>query len=478
MAGELCNRNEVLEREKMRRLKELFIGDRKFYRMVLLVAVPIIIQNSISNLVSLLDNIMVGRVGTEQMSGVAIVNQLVIVFNICMFGCVSGAGIFSAQFYGKGDQKGVRYAFRFKLLFGIFLTLVWIGVLYFFKNPLIHLFLHEGSGHAGDLEATYGYGSSYLLIMLLGLIPSALTQVYASTLRETGETVLPMKAGVAAVLTNLVLDYVLIFGIGPLPSFGVRGAAAATVAARFLESGIVVFWTHGHKEKNRFIQGAFESLYIPGELTVEIVKKGMPLLMNETMWSLSQAMLMQCYSTRGLEVVAGLNISTTVSNLFNVVYIALGSSISIVVGQLLGAGKLEEAVDTDRKMIFFTVSSCFVIGTAMFLIAPLFPQIYNTSQEVRGLASRFIRVSSACMPLHAFMHASYFTMRSGGKTWITFLFDSVYVWVFDIPLAFVLTRFTGIFIVNIYLYCQLIEIFKCIFGFVLLKKKVWVNDLV
>ena len=462
----------------MRRLKELFIGDKTFYRMVLLVAIPIIVQNSITNLVVLLDNIMVGRVGTEQMSGVAIVNQLMMVFNICIFGCVSAAGIFGAQFFGKGDHKGVQYAFRFKILCGLFLAFGWIVVLYFFRTPLIHLFLHEGSGQAGDLETTYRYGSSYLKIMLMGLVPAALTQVYAGTLRETGEIILPMKSGVAAVLTNLVLDYILIFGVGPIPSFGVEGAAIATVTARFLEAGIIISWTHRHREENKFIVGAFESMHIPGNLTLEIIKKGMPLLINETLWSLGTAMLNQCYSTRGLAVVAGLNISSTVSNLFNVVFIALGSSIAIVVGQLLGAGKLEEAVDTDRKMIFFSVSSCFVVGMSMFLIAPLFPQIYNTSQDVRELATRFIRISSACMPLYAFMHASYFTLRSGGKTWITFLFDSVYIWVFNIPLAFVLTRFTGLYIVYVFLCCQLIEIFKCVIGFILLKKRIWVNDLV
>ena len=203
----------------------------------------------------------------------------------------------------------------------------------------------------------------------------------------------------------------------------------------------------------------------------------MPLLLNETLWSLGMAMLTQCYSTRGLAVVAGLNISTTVSNLFNVVFIALGSAISIVVGQLLGAGKLEEAVDTDRKMIFFSVACCLGIGTVMFLIAPLFPQIYNTTNEVRQLAASFIRIASAFMPLYAFLHAAYFTLRSGGKTFITFLFDSVYVWVFDIPLAFALTRFTGMDIIWIYFYCQSIEIVKCVIGFVLVKKKIWVNNM-
>ncbi len=460
----------------MRRFYELFIGDRRFYKRILLIAVPIMIQNGITNFVSLLDNIMVGRVGTEQMSGVAIVNQLILVFNICIFGCVSAAGIFGAQFYGKGDQKGVRDAMRFKILTCAILLFFWVFVLYAFRNPLIHLFLHEGSG-AGDLEATYRYGCEYLGIILIGLLPASITQVYAGTLRETGETLLPMEAGVAAVLTNLILDYVLIFGFGSIPALGVAGAAIATVIARFVECGIVVFWTHRKPDKNPFIIGIFQSFSIPKELSKNIIIKGMPLLLNETLWSLGMAMLTQCYSTRGLAVVAGLNISTTVSNLFNVVFIALGSAISIVVGQLLGAGKLEEAVDTDRKMIFFSVVCCLGIGSFIFLIAPLFPLIYNTTDEVRQLAAGFIRIASAFMPLYAFLHAAYFTLRSGGKTFITFLFDSVYVWVFDIPLAFALTRFTGIDIIWIYFYCQSIEIVKCVIGFVLVKKKIWVNNM-
>lgn len=460
----------------MSQFRTLWIGDRHFYKMILLIAIPIMIQNGITNFVSLLDNIMVGRVGTEQMSGVAIVNQLILVFNICIFGCVSAAGIFGAQFYGKGDHRGVRDAFRFKIVSCGILVFFWVTMLYLFRNPLLHLFLHEGSG-GGNLAATYRYGCEYLRIILIGLVPAAVTQVYTGTLRETAETVLPMKAGVAAVCTNLVLDYVLIFGAGPVPAFGVAGAAAATVVARFVECAVIVTWTHTHKKKNPFMEGAFLSLSVPKELVIQILRKGTPLLVNETMWSLGMAALTQCYSTRGLAVVAGLNISTTVSNLFNVVFIALGSAIAIVVGQLLGAGKLEEAVDTDRKMIFFSVCSCFFIGSAMFLIAPLFPQIYNTKEEVRQMAAQFIRIASAMMPLYAFMHAAYFTLRSGGKTFITFLFDSVYMWVVDIPLAFVLTRYTGMNIVLIYFCCQAIEIFKCVIGFVLVKKRVWVQNM-
>lgn len=460
----------------MNRRKKRYIGDRAFYKMILVIAFPILVQNGITNFVSLLDNIMVGQLGTEQMSGVAIVNQVMSVFNICIFGAVSGASIFSAQFYGQGNHEGVRNTFRFKLVCCSLITLLWMGIFLLFGSGLIHMFLHDDG--AGDIMMTHAAGMEYLAVMLIGIIPYMLTQVYASTLRETGETILPMIAGIVAVCINLCLNYLLIFGKFGCPELGVAGAAVATVISRFFEVGIVVVWTHRHKERNVFIQGVYRTMRIPGSLVKQIIIKGMPLLINETLWSSGQAILIQCYSLRGLSAVAALNISTTVSNLFNIVFIALGSAISIVVGQQLGAGEMEEAVDTDRKMIFFSVVCCLGVGSVLFACAPLFPEIYNTSPEVRSLATGLIRISSMFMPLYAFYHASYFTLRTGGKTMITFLFDSCYVWAINIPVAFVLSRFTEMPLLTIFFLCQSAEIFKAVVGFVLLKKKVWVNNIV
>lgn len=314
--------------------------------------------------------------------------------------------------------------------------------------------------------------------MLIGIIPFSIVQIYASTLRETGETLLPMKAGIAAVCVNMMFNYVLIFGKFGAPALGVAGAAIATTISRFAECMIVVVWTHRHKEKNPYMEGVYRSLRVPIDLVKKILLKGCPLLVNEALWSAGMAMLLQCYSVRGLNVVAGMNISNTIGNLFNVVFIALGSSVSIVVGQLLGANKMEEAKDTDTKLIFFSVMCCVGIGAVMAMISPFFPQIYNTSDEVRLLAERFIVVAAIFMPQQAFMHATYFTLRSGGRTVITFFFDSVFVWIITIPLAYVLSRYTGLNIVLVYFCCQAIEIIKCIIGFVLVKKGVWLRNIV
>ncbi len=456
---------------------QTFIGDKAFYKMVLMVAIPIMVQNGITNFVGLLDNIMVGRVGTEQMSGVAIVNQLMMVFNISIFGAISGAGIFGAQFFGCKDHKGVRNTFRFKIYACMTLVVLGILILGIWGEELILLYLN-GESQDISMEAALHYGKEYLLVMLLGLFPFGVEQIYASTLRECGETVVPMKAGVAAVLINLVLNAILIFGMFGLPAMGVVGAAVATVISRYVQAAIVVIWTHRHGEQLPFIQGAYKTMKIPGNLVGHIMAKGMPLMLNEILWSLGMATLMQCYSVRGLDAVAGLNISSTISNLFNVVFMAMGSAVSIVVGQLLGAGKKEEARDADTKLIAFTVMTCLVMGSLLMLFAPLFPMIYNTTESVKTLATTFIRISAACMPLAGFMHATYFTLRSGGKTVVTFLFDSAYLWVFSIPVAFFLSRYTSLPIAPLYLCCQLMDIIKCIVGFILVKKGVWINTLV
>jgi len=460
------------------RIKRLF-GDRKFYAMVLGVAVPIVIQNGITNFVSLLDNIMVGRIGTEQMSGIAIVNQLLLVFNLAIFGAISGAGIFSAQFFGCKDHKGVQQTFRFKLYICCAIVVLGILLLLFRGDSLILLYLHgEGNEDAAALEATLGYGRQYLLVMLTGLFPFAVEEIYASTLRECGETKLPMMAGVAAVCVNLILNYLLIFGKLGFPMLGVVGAAVATVISRYVQALIVILWTHTHAGRMPFIRGAYRELRIPVQLAGKITRKGTPLLINEILWAAGMAVLNQCYSMRGLDAVAAMNISSTISNLFNIVFMSMGNAIAIIVGQLLGAGKMEEAKETDTKLITFAVLSCLVFGGLMFLLAPLFPRLYNTSGEVRSLAASLLRVAACCMPMWAFMHTTYFTLRTGGNTIVTFLFDSVFLWGVTTPLAFVLSRYTQLPIVPLYLSCQLLDLIKCAIGFVLVKKGVWVNNIV
>lgn len=454
-----------------------YIGDKAFYKTVLTILLPVILQNGLTNFVSLLDNIMVGSVGTEQMSGVSIVNQLIFVFNLCIFGGLAGAGIFTAQFFGKKDDEGVRYTFRFKMLTAAALLVIGLIVFSCFSSPLIALYLHEGS-ESGDIAATAGYGAEYMWVILWGLLPFALQQVYASTLRECGETVVPMKAGIVAIFVNLIFNYLLIFGKFGFPKMGVAGAAMATVLSRYVECAIIMIWTHRHKEKAPFIVGAYRTMRVPLTLVKDIFRKGMPLLVNEFLWSAGMATLNQAYSTRGLAVVASMNICSTISNLFNVVWLSMGTVVAIMVGQQLGASEFDKAKITVRRLMLVSLAGAAAIGVVMILFAPLFPRMYNTTEEVRHIASRLLMIVACAGPVNAFCHCCYFTLRSGGKTWITFMFDSAYLWVLSIPLARLLTGATVWPILPIYIICTFIDVIKALAGGILIKKDVWVHNIV
>ena len=458
------------------KIRKIF-GDKAFYRMVLAIAVPVMVQSGITQFVSLLDNLMVGRIGTEEFGGVAIANQLIFVFNLCIFGGLSGAGIFSAQFSGKNDVDGMRHVLRFKLYFVIAASVLGILILHFFGSPLISLFLHEGS-EEGDLVKTLNFGLDYLKIMLIGLPLYAVSQCYASSLKETGETFIPMIGSGTAVLVNLAFNYILIFGKFGFPVMGVKGAAIATVLSRVVELAIIAIWAHTHTKRFGFFSKLYSSFRVPKALTFDIIKKGSPLMFNELLWSMGMSTLTACYSMRGLATVNALNISSTVSNLFNVVFMAIGSSIAIIVGNLLGAGKFEEARDTDRKIITMSVLGCFIFGSLLAVSAKYIPNLYETTDEVKSLATSFLLICAVSMPFNAFTHGCYFTLRSGGQTKITMAFDSCFVWVICIPLAYCLANFTSIPIIPMFIICTATELIKCVIGYFFVKSDRWVKNIV
>ena len=454
-----------------------FIGDRAFYRRVLAIAVPIIVQNAITNFVSLLDNIMVGQIGTTPMSGVSIVNQLMFVFNLCVFGATSGAGIFTAQFHGSNDQTGIKHTFRFKFLACLLISLVG-GSLFITKGDfLIGLYL-TGEGDPQIAASALRYGLSYLHVMLWGLIPFAISNTYASTLRETGKTTVPMAAGITAVFVNLGLNYVLIFGKLGLPALGVQGAALATVISRYVELMILILWTHLNPEKNPFIRHIYRSFHIPVKLLKSIIIKGMPLLMNEFLWASGMAIMNQCYSTCGLDVVPAMNISSTLYNLASVTFLSMGNSVGIIMGQMLGAGTSEAEIrDANRKLVAVSIASGVVFGGLMAAASGLFPRIYNTTDDVRHLATLLICISAAMIPFNSYTNAAYFTLRSGGQTMVTFLFDSCFVWSCCVPVAFCLSRFTGLSIIPLYIICQSMDFIKCTIGAFMIRQGKWIQNL-
>lgn len=461
----------------MREFRRKYFGDKAFYTYALGLAIPMIIQNLITNFVSMLDNIMVGQVGTLQMSGVSIVNQFVFIFNITIFGAVSGAGIFGTQFFGKSDHEGHKYTVRFRLMMIVLLLVVFSTILRVFETPLISLFLSD-QNDPRIAQETLNYGIDYLRIIILSFIPFGIGQAYASAIMECGETSIPMMGSMAAIGVNLVLDYGLIFGKLGMPCMGVKGAALATVIAKCIEAAVMIIWAHTHLQRNQYLIGLYKSFKVPVPLAKDIIKKGFPLLINEFLWSLGMSTVAQCYSVRGIEVVAARNISSTITNLFNVFFVQMGHCLGIVVGLKLGEGDMEGAKLYNGRMMMLSEMITSAIAIIMIPVSFVFPKIYNTESSVMQLATTFILISAVAMPIWSYTNAAYFTLRSGGRTGITFLFDFVFTWVVMIPLAFVLTNYTTIGIEMVFAIVTFSEILKVILGYFMVRSDIWVNNIV
>lgn len=480
--------------------RKKFIGDKAFYRAVLVILLPLVVQQGITSFVNLLDTLMVGSLGEETLSAVGVVNQILMVFNLTIFGGLSGVSIFGSQFAGKNDVDGMRQSFRTKLYFGAAVCVIGISILLLFGERFIALFMEgelTAQGNAAvsaeELAARVafatGQAKDYLTIMLWGLPAFVLSQAYAGSMREMGKTVATMVGSIIAILTNLVLNFLLIFETREMSvlgwtftvwgaGWGVSGAAIATVVSRVVEMLFVVIYAHLHQNRYVFLRGAFRNGYVPLALLKRIAITGTPLLLNEVLWSLGMTFINQCYSRRGMTALAALNITSTAWNLFCIIMFAMGNAVSIMVGQYLGRGDKKGAREVDTKLLFITVVSHLVLGGLLVLLAGAIPMMFNVTEEARELAKQTLAIAGLSLPIHAFLHATYFTIRSGGKTVVTFLFDSVYTWCVPAVLAWVLSYHTQADVVTMYFCIQFIDVVKLVIGLFMLRSDFWANNVV
>lgn len=434
------------------------------------------IQNGITNAVGLVDNIMVGSLGTEAITAVSIAVQLLFVFNLAIFGGLSGPGIYGAQYYGHKDIESFRGTVRIKHWICAVTLTMGLCVFIFGGEFLIGMYLKGENGDVDPIE-TMRLAKSYLNIMLWGLPPFVVTQIFAGSLRETGASFKPMVAGVSSVAVDVTFNYLLIYGKFGFPQLGVNGAAIATVMSRVVEAAIVIIWAFAAKKKHEFLIGLYKTLLVPKETALKIIKKSLPIFFNEFLWAGSMAAMTQCYSVRGLDIVAGLNIANALCNMLNVVFIALGNAVGILIGQTLGASKYKEAKSEAFKLMWFTGGVSLILTIILTAISGVFPDFYKTTAEIKIHATYFIIITSLFFPLQGFLNALYFTLRAGGKTMITFLFDSVFSWTVAVPTAFVLCKFTALPILAIFAIVQAADIIKVSVGYMLIKKGVWISNL-
>lgn len=454
-----------------------FIGDKKFYKYLFAIVIPIVLQQFITQFVSLLDNLMIGQIGSSEMTGVSLANQLLFVFNLSVFGSLSGASIFASQYFGARNKEGYSETFRFKWLLGIIIFIITTTIFILFHKPLLSFFINSNQSDTTDSTIVLNTGSVYLLIMLIGNVPFIIKEIYATSLREMQETFVPMISGVVAIVVNLTFNYLLIFGKLGFPTLGATGAAIATVISRFVEMAIVLIYTYVKINKYDFFKGVYRKM-IRFSSIQKFLPKTLMLLSNELLWSLGLTLILSCYSLRGLDIVASFNISNTATNLFLTIGTSLGNATSIILGLKLGKKDIEGAKDTSYKILFFAFMVAIIFTLIMIASSFILPNIYNTTDQIKSTASMLIIISALFLPINAFNTCCYFTLRAGGRIFLTILFDSMFVMLVRLPLAFVLSKYTALSIYLVHLIVYGIDTIKVFVGYYLIHKGIWLKTIV
>lgn len=447
------------------------------FTRLLRIALPILCQFMITQLVSLVDNLMMGRVGTCEMTGVSVANQVIFVFSLATFGGLSGPSIYASQYHGSGDEEGIRTCVRFKtiviaLLFAVF------TVLFLAFAPSLVSFFTTGDWTEEARALVEANGILYLRLAVFTIPPFLVKELFATTLREARETVVPMVASFVAVGVNVVLDAVLIFGLLGLPALGTKGAIIATIIARVIECVIVVIHVVRKRARYPFLAGVFHPFRVPSSFVKHVIGKCLLLTANETLWSLAMTLIMACFATRGLEAAAAYTIASTLSSVFITMGQALGNASQIVLGPILGAGKLDEAKAMSKKIMVFSFLVVLVFSLILFSLAFVVPALYDTTDAIRGLARDAIIVDAIALPVWSVCTVMYFIMRCGGQVLVTFFFDSLYMWVVKLTLTFILVRTTSLSFVPLFAIVQFSDVLKMTIGYILVSRGVWCRRIV
>lgn len=447
----------------MLKLKE----NKQFYLHVLAIAVPFMLQQLITSSVNLLDNLMVGQLGDAAIAGVAAANRYYMIANFGIFGVGGAMSIFLAQYFGAKDDEHVKQTFRYGIISAYVIVTPFILLGFLFPNQILGFFTK-------DLEVIQ-MGTDYLKLAILTYIPMALSMTIGNAMRSLGETKVPMYSSIVAILTNAFFNYVLIFGHFGFPALGVAGAAYGTIIARIVELVIFLVVT---KRMDFMFKTAVQDLFkISKKLVKAMTIKAVPLTVNEIFWSSGMSILFMFYSTRGKEVMAGMSISGSVADLFFTLFGGMAVATTVVVSQVLGANKLDEARDNAYKMIRFSLMLAVGLGILMFGSSYIAPNFYNVSDYSRETATTFLRIMSFMFWIYMTNAQCFFILRAGGDTKSTLLMDSVFMWVVNLPAVGLVTYLTGWNVFALYLVGQSTDFLKLVVAYGLVRKEKWVKNL-
>ena len=444
------------------------LRDSRFLRKALIIACPVALQGMLNTLVNLVDTLMIGTLGATAIAAVGLANKVFFVFNLLIFGIVSGAGILAAQFWGSGDIKGIR-----KVL-GLSILMALGGALFFVAPATLcpELVMRIFTTSASSIEL----GARYLRIAALTYPFIALTSVYVAMLRAVNKVVFPVISSCVAIMLNIVLNYILIFGKLGAPALGVAGAAVATHIARVLEICLIIAYVY--RKKLPLACGPADLFGWSKRFVRQFAITAAPVIANEFMWGLGTTLYSLAYGRMGDEAVAAITIATTIQDLVVVLFQGVSAATAVILGNELGAGKLKRAEKYATQ--FFILQFIAMLVAAAIVLAIRWPiiSLYNIRPEVANDVNLCILVFVAYMPSKMFNYINIVgVLRSGGDTKMCLFLDTSGVWCFGVPLAFLGALVWRLPIYTVYALVMVEEIYKTVAGYIRYRQKKWLKNL-
>ena len=447
-------------------LKKCF-GDKQFYKEVISIALPIMISQFVTSFVNLIDNVMIGSVGASALTSVTVANKYYMLFNSTMFGFCGAAGIFISQFFGAKNNKRCQQVFNINLVFCLLASFLFMFFAAFYPRTILGLFTKT--------PEIMNLGLDYMNIIKYTYIPNAISFTVAMALRAVAINKVQLKVGVTTVAINTCLNYCLIYGHFFFPQLGVTGAAIATLVARVVE--MVIYLIILKRNRHFFKLDGEGLIHLDFKLIGKMIGRAIPLTFNEIMFSLALAFIFKAYMRVDEYLVAAITVVDTVMNIAFIIFGGLSSAVSIMIGKKLGANLLEEAKENALKLEVFGVMIGAVIGAILFVAAKYIPMIYNLDDSINHAITTLLRIKGVLIPVYVVNCCGFFIIRAGGDVKSTIIMDAGFLWVVSVSSATILSIFTPISLIHLFLIIESLDFLKMFLCIYYLKKGTWVNNL-
>lgn len=443
--------------------------DTKFYKKMITIAIPVMIQNLISSSLNMVDTMMIGRLGANEIAAVGLANQFYFIFSLVIFGVNSGCSIFTAQFWGKKDKENVRKVLGICLVLGCASGLIFNIFAAFTPNFVMKFFTN-------DLKVIE-LGGNYLRIVGFSYIITAISYAFSFSCRGIGEAKLPMITSAIALACNTVLNAFLIFGIGGFPKLGIEGAAIATLIARIVEMALVIIITY--KRKNAIAGKVSEFLSFSKEFFKTVIKTISPVVVNEILWSIGMTMYAVIYAYISTDAVATYQIANTVQNIFIVAGFGLANACSVMLGNEIGRGNEEKAQIYGMKFIKITFIIGCIAGALLFISSNIIVSMYKVSPNIIHDAKVILKIFAFITPFRMLTSVIIVgILRSGGDIKRSFIIEMSGIWIIGVPLAIIGSMVLKLPIYTVVALVYIQEFVKVVFGYKRFKSKLWISNLV